>query len=62
MIKQIAICEVPAGPAVAYACPTCGGRIEGRCPCGRARTEWLYFEEVIVIPGLGANCSGRPRE
>jgi hypothetical protein len=62
MTKQMAILEGPAGPTAAYACPMCGGRIEGSCPCGRARTGWLYSEEVIVIPAPRANGSGGPRE
>jgi len=62
MTKQMANLKGPAGPTAAYACPICGGRIEGSCPCGRARTGWLYPEEVIVIPSSRASGSGDQRE
>ena len=62
MTTRIAVLDGPAGPAAAYACPMCGGRIEGSCPCGRAHREWLYPEEVIVIWAPQANGSGGPRE
>lgn len=62
MSNKVAALEGPAGPMVAYACPMCGGRIEGGCRCGRTRTGWLYPEEVIVIPATRANGSGGPHE